>query len=205
MPGPDVETDLVVKVLSPIWRTTTETAVRSCVDAPNAGLTGRPPANSGRAIIRRWHGHLENLLANPNTIKPAKNHPAPPRREIRQRCWQFASMLRRCRACDRVRDPGCMSVVSRDCAVRPVSIAAGEFFDAIRQPDCIDCRVMPVRGVVLMAVIVPSLFAILRGPAREIDMSIASRLMCKVFRDSAVFAASPSIPNQGLIKRQQPD
>ena len=64
---------------------------------------------------------------------------------------------------------------------------------------------MPVRGVVLMAVIVPSLFAILSGPAREIDMSIASRLMWKVFRDGAVFAASPSIPNQGLIKRQQPD
>lgn len=89
--------------------------------------------------------------------------------------------------------------------MRPVSIAAAEFFDSIRQPDCFDCGIMPVRGVVLMAVIVPSLFAILRGPAREIDMSIASRLMCKLLGDGAVLAASPSVPNQGLIKRQQPD
>lgn len=78
----DVETDLVVKVLSPIWRTKTETAVRlrgriECVldwASTSKFRQGENPA--------RWRGHLENLLANPNKIAPVKNHPALPWREI---------------------------------------------------------------------------------------------------------------------------
>jgi hypothetical protein len=47
----------------------------------------------------------------------------------------------------------------------------------------ISCKFMPGHGVVLMmAVNVPSLSALLRVMVQEIDMSIASRLMCKVFR-----------------------
>ena len=78
----DVETDLVVKVLNPIWRTKTETAVRlrgriECIldwAATRKFRHGENPA--------RWRGHLENLLANPNKLAPVKNHPALPWREI---------------------------------------------------------------------------------------------------------------------------
>lgn len=78
----DVETDLVVRVLNPIWRTKTETAVR---------LRGRIECILDWAATRkfrhgdnpaRWRGHLENLLANPNKLAPVKNHPALPWREI---------------------------------------------------------------------------------------------------------------------------
>jgi integrase len=78
----DVETDLVVKVLNPIWRSKTETAVRlrgriECIldwAATRKFRHGENPA--------RWRGHLENLLANPNKLAPVKNHPALPWREI---------------------------------------------------------------------------------------------------------------------------
>ncbi len=78
----DVETDLIVKVLSPIWRTKTETAVR---------LRGRLECILDWATVSkfrqgdnpaRWKGHLDNLLANPNKIAPVRNHPALPWREI---------------------------------------------------------------------------------------------------------------------------
>ncbi|MES3023874.1 MAG: integrase arm-type DNA-binding domain-containing protein [Pseudomonadota bacterium] len=82
LPVADVDTDLVVKVLSPIWREKTETAVR---------LRGRIESILDWATVSkfrqgdnpaRWRGHLENLLANPNKIAPVKNHPALPWREI---------------------------------------------------------------------------------------------------------------------------
>ena len=82
LPVAEVETDLVVKVLRPIWRDKTETAVR---------LRGRIESILDWATVSkfrqgdnpaRWRGHLENLLANPNKIAPVKNHPALPWREI---------------------------------------------------------------------------------------------------------------------------
>jgi integrase len=78
----DVETDLIVKVLNPIWCTKTEKAVR---------LRGRIECILDWATTRkfrhgenpaRWRGHLENLLANPNKLAPVKNHPALPWREL---------------------------------------------------------------------------------------------------------------------------
>lgn len=82
LPVAAVETDLIVKVLRPIWRDKTETAVR---------LRGRIECILDWATVSkfrqgdnpaRWRGHLENLLANPNKIAPVKNHPALPWREI---------------------------------------------------------------------------------------------------------------------------
>jgi len=82
LPVADVDTDLVVKVLAPIWKTKTETATR---------LRGRIESILDWAATRklrhdinpaRWRGHLENLLANPNKIAPVKNHPALPWREV---------------------------------------------------------------------------------------------------------------------------
>ncbi|WP_308616325.1 tyrosine-type recombinase/integrase [Massilia arenae] len=82
LPVADVDTDLLVKVLAPIWKTKTETATR---------LRGRIESVLDWAATRklrhdvnpaRWRGHLENLLANPNKIAPVKNHPALPWREV---------------------------------------------------------------------------------------------------------------------------
>jgi integrase len=82
LPVSDVDTDLVVKALRPIWDIKTETAVRlrgrieSILDWATVSKyrVGENPA--------RWRGHLENLLANPNKIAPATNFPALPWREI---------------------------------------------------------------------------------------------------------------------------
>jgi integrase len=82
LPVAAVNIDLVVKVLSPIWTSKTETATRlrgrieSILDWATVSTCrqGENPA--------RWRGHLENLLANPNKIAPVKNYPALPWREI---------------------------------------------------------------------------------------------------------------------------
>jgi integrase len=93
LPVADVETDLVVKVLSPIWGTRTETATR---------LRGRIESILDWATVSRfrqgdnparWRGHLENLLANPNRIAPVRNHPALPWREVPA----FMVLLAQCR------------------------------------------------------------------------------------------------------------
>lgn len=82
LPVAYVDTDLIVKVLNPIWGTRTETATRvrgrieSILDWATVSKfrQGDNPA--------RWRGHLENLLANPNKIAPVRNHPALPWREV---------------------------------------------------------------------------------------------------------------------------
>jgi integrase len=93
LPVADVDTDLVVKVLGPIWATKTETATR---------LRGRIESILDWATVSRfrqgdnparWRGHLENLLANPNRIAPVRNHPALPWREVPG----FMGLLAQCR------------------------------------------------------------------------------------------------------------
>lgn len=82
LPVAAVDTNLVVKVLGPIWASKTETATRlrgrieSILDWATVSQfrQGENPA--------RWRGHLENLLANPSKIAPVKNHPALPWRQI---------------------------------------------------------------------------------------------------------------------------
>lgn len=82
LPVSDVDTDLVIKVLRPIWNAKTETAVR---------LRGRIEAIIDWATVSkyrsgdnpaRWRGHLENLLADPNKVAPVVNFPALPWRVI---------------------------------------------------------------------------------------------------------------------------
>jgi integrase len=78
----DVDTELVVRSLRPIWDAKTETAVRlrgriECIldwATVSKYRQGENPA--------RWRGHLENLLANPNKIAPVKSRPALPWSEI---------------------------------------------------------------------------------------------------------------------------
>lgn len=81
LPVAEVDTDLVVRLLASIWSTKNETATR---------LRGRIESILGWATVSkfrqgenpaRWRGHLDNLLANPSTVAPVKNHPALPWRE----------------------------------------------------------------------------------------------------------------------------
>ena len=76
LPVAEVDTDLVMKALLPIWTTKTETASR---------LRGRIEKVLGWAITSkfrtgdnpaRWKGHLENLLPKAGDVKTVRNHPA---------------------------------------------------------------------------------------------------------------------------------
>jgi integrase len=78
----DVDTDLVMRVLQPIWLTKNETASRlrgrieNIMDwAKVSGLrTGENPA--------RWNGHLDQLLASPSKVQKDGHHAALPYAEI---------------------------------------------------------------------------------------------------------------------------
>ncbi len=83
LPVDAVDTDLIVKVLSPIWTAKTETATR---------VRGRIESILGWATVSkfrqgdnpaRWRGHLDNLLAAPGKIGKVKNHAALPWIEMR--------------------------------------------------------------------------------------------------------------------------
>jgi integrase len=82
LPLQAIDTDLVIKVLEPIWRDKTETASRlrgrieSILDYAKARnyRSGENPA--------RWRGHLDMLLARPNKIAPHEHHAALPYAEI---------------------------------------------------------------------------------------------------------------------------
>lgn len=78
MPVSDIDTELIMRVLRPIWDVKTEAAVRvrgrieSVLDWATVSKfrQGENPA--------RWRGHLQNLLANPHKIAPVQNHAALP-------------------------------------------------------------------------------------------------------------------------------
>ena len=82
LPVAAVDTALVVKVLSPIWQTKTETATRlrgrieSILDWATVSKyrVGENPA--------RWRGHLENLLADPGKVAKVVHHPALPWQDL---------------------------------------------------------------------------------------------------------------------------
>lgn len=90
LPVADIDTGLVVKCLSPIWETKTETASR---------LRGRIESVLGWATTSgyrigenpaRWKGHLDNLLATISKSSRTKHHPSLPW----QRMGSFISALR---------------------------------------------------------------------------------------------------------------
>ena len=74
----DIETKHILKILSPIWETTTHTAFR---------LRGRLERILARATVlglragmnpALWRGHLQELLNSPAKISPIKHHKALP-------------------------------------------------------------------------------------------------------------------------------
>ena len=69
LPVFDVDTDLVVKVLRPIWNVKTETAVR--LRSRIESILDRATVSEYRAGDNpaRWRGHLKNLLADPNRLR----------------------------------------------------------------------------------------------------------------------------------------
>jgi integrase len=85
-----IETELVLKVLKPIWATKAVTArhirdnIEAILDYARASgyRSGENPA--------RWRGHLENLLAQPDKVHTVKHHAALPYTEI----GNFMSKLR---------------------------------------------------------------------------------------------------------------
>ncbi|RIV65962.1 tyrosine-type recombinase/integrase [Burkholderia pseudomallei] len=89
----DIDTDLVRKVLEPIWLTKNETATRvrgrieSVLDwAKVRGLRdGENPA--------RWTGHLDQLLAAPAKVQKPKHHAALPYKEIGAFVAELRSMF----------------------------------------------------------------------------------------------------------------
>src|SRR5471032_1873194 len=90
LPVAEIDTGLVVKCLTPIWETKTETAsrLRGRIEsilgwATTSGYrTGENPA--------RWKGHLDNLLATISKTSRTKHHPSLPY----QRIGAFISALR---------------------------------------------------------------------------------------------------------------
>lgn len=82
MTSKDINTDHVLKVLTPIWQTKTETAnrvrnrIELILDAAKArGLReGENPA--------RWRGHLDKLLPKPSKVAKVKHHAAMPWTEV---------------------------------------------------------------------------------------------------------------------------
>lgn len=78
VPVSDVDQHHVLRVLTPIWKSKTETAVRvrgrieQVLDWATAHghRSGPNPA--------RWRGQLEHLLANPSKVTPVKHHHAVP-------------------------------------------------------------------------------------------------------------------------------
>jgi integrase len=92
LPVAVIDTDLVLKCLTPIWTKKTETATRvrgrieSILDWATASKLrqGENPA--------RWRGHLENLLPAPTKLAPVNHHPALPYAELPA----FITALRAC-------------------------------------------------------------------------------------------------------------
>jgi len=81
-PVDQITTEDVLKILSPIWTTKTETAKRVQGRVENildfaAARKWRDPLNPAR-----WRGHLDKLLPRPTRVKKVTHHPAMPYQEV---------------------------------------------------------------------------------------------------------------------------
>jgi integrase len=77
-----IATEDILKILSPIWTTKTETAKRVQGRIENvldyaAAHKYRDPLNPAR-----WRGHLDKLLPKPSRVKKSSHHPAMPHSEV---------------------------------------------------------------------------------------------------------------------------
>jgi integrase len=90
LPVADVDTNLVLKVLTPLWKTRTETAkrLRGRIERVLSWAKGRGLRDGENPA--RWSGHLDEMLPSPAKIAATRHHPALPYAEIPQ----FMSELR---------------------------------------------------------------------------------------------------------------
>jgi hypothetical protein len=77
LPVKDIDTDLVLRVLSPLWKTRTETAkrLRGRIERVLAWAKGRG-LRSGENPAR-WDGHLDEMLAAPGKVGSDITPPCP--------------------------------------------------------------------------------------------------------------------------------
>ncbi len=82
LPVHAIDTPLVLKVLTPIWESKTETAtrVRQRIEAVLNWATAREYRTGTNPAL--WKGHLDKLLAKPAKVKRVKHHPSLPYPEI---------------------------------------------------------------------------------------------------------------------------
>ena len=77
-----VSTEDILKILSPIWTTKTETAKR--VQGRVENILDYAAAHKYRDRLNpaRWRGHLDKLLPKPSRVKKVTHHPAMPYSEV---------------------------------------------------------------------------------------------------------------------------
>jgi integrase len=82
LPVKDIDTDLVLRVLTPVWATRTETAkrLRGRIERVLSWAKGRN-LRSGENPAR-WSGHLDEMLAAPSKVHSVKHHSALPYQEM---------------------------------------------------------------------------------------------------------------------------
>jgi len=82
LPVQNIDTDLVLRVLTPLWKTRTETAkrLRGRIERVLSWAKGRGLRNGENPA--RWAGHLDEMLASPARIAAVRHHPALPYAEI---------------------------------------------------------------------------------------------------------------------------
>jgi integrase len=92
LPVAAIDTDLVLKVLEPIWKTKTETArrVRSRIERVLTWAAVDEKFRSG-ANPARWKGHLSEKLPKPSKVAKTRHFPALPYKDV----GDFMAELRR--------------------------------------------------------------------------------------------------------------
>ena len=82
LPVQAIDTDLVLKVLTPLWKTRTETAsrLRGRIERVLAWAKGRGLRDGENPA--RWSGHLKEMLAAPAKIAAVQHHAALPYAQI---------------------------------------------------------------------------------------------------------------------------
>ncbi len=82
LPVASIETDLIMKVLEPIWPKKPETAsrVRMRIESVLSWATARRYRSGDNPA--RWRGHLDQLLPARRKLKRVEHHPALPYREL---------------------------------------------------------------------------------------------------------------------------
>jgi integrase len=82
LPVQNIDTDLVLRVLTPLWKTRTETAkrLRGRIERVLSWAKGRGLRDGENPA--RWNGHLSEMLASPSKIAAVRHHPALPHAEI---------------------------------------------------------------------------------------------------------------------------